>query len=76
MRVICILGGWNLTKGKIYDVLDVTYSTEWKERFLQSNRKKTTYLVLADNNNQHWFYDDVLIPLDKWRETRLKSLID
>lgn len=72
MKVFCVsdyrrFGG--LTKNKIYDVL------ETKELYREIIDKKA-YLIFDDSGVQRWFYDDYLIPLDEWREIRLKSLID
>jgi hypothetical protein len=67
MKVICIddydLSGRKvkLTPGKIYDVyLHLDHNESWA--------------ITNDDGIQRWYYNDVLMPLEKWREIRLKEL--
>ncbi len=77
MKVVCIddytLSGGKkikgLTVGKIYDVIDSIHSS------------RTTYSIehwvsqiVDDNGEKQWFNDEVLMPLEKWRELQLKDL--
>jgi hypothetical protein len=69
MKVVCIddytLGGKSikgLTLGKIYDVIDFIHSSPWVSQ------------IVDDNENKVWFNDEVLMPLEKWRELQLKDL--
>lgn len=66
MKVVCIddytLSGKSikgLTVGKIYDVIDFT---------------AIITLIIDDNGDKVWFNDEVLMPLEKWRELQLKDL--
>ena len=67
MKVICIddydLNGRKvkLTPGKIYDVdLHLDHNESWA--------------ITNDAGIKRWYHDDVLMPLEKWREIRLKEL--
>lgn len=75
MKVVCIddrklspfylgkkIGG--LTTGKIYDVMG-----EGKTK-----NKASTYLIVDDNGQPTWYNDGVLMPLEKYRELKLKEL--
>ena len=65
MKVICLddydLNGRKvrLTPGKIYDV-DLYHNESWA--------------ITNDAGIKRWYYKDVLMPLEKWREIRLKEL--
>jgi hypothetical protein len=83
MKVVCIddytLSGGRkingLTTGKIYDAIDES-KTEYKT--LDSNtiriNKASTYKIIDDNGQPTWYNDDVLMPLEKYRELKLKEL--
>jgi uncharacterized protein YtpQ (UPF0354 family) len=84
MKVVCIddhtLSGkkiFGLTVGKIYDAIDES-KTEYKT--LDSNtiriNKASTYKIIDDNGQPDWYSEDVLIPLEKYRELKLKDLLD
>jgi hypothetical protein len=70
MKVVCIddytlssgkkING--LTLGKIYDVIDFIQSSPWVTE------------IIDDNGNSNWYNDDVLMPLEKYRELKLKEL--
>jgi hypothetical protein len=69
MKVVCIddytLGGRKisgLTPGKIYDVID----------FLNSSPHVSQ--IVDDNGEKHWFNEEVLMPLEKYRELKLKEI--
>ena len=69
MKVVCIddytLSGkkiFGLTVGKIYDVIDFSHSSPWVSQ------------VIDDNGEEVWFNDEVLMPLEKYRELKLKEL--
>lgn len=72
MKVVCIddytlssgkkISG--LTVGKIYEVNDGL--GHWES--------ETSYLILDDNGQPTWYNDDVLMPLEKYRELRLNDL--
>lgn len=69
MKVVCIddytLSGKSikgLTVGKIYDVIDFIHSSPWVSQ------------IVDDNGDKVWFNDEVLMPLEKWRELQLKDL--
>ena len=65
MKVICVdeydLTGnkVRLTPGKIYDV-DLYHNESWA--------------ITNDAGIKRWYYKDVLMPLEKWREIRIKEL--
>ena len=64
MKVICIdnhldRDELDLTQGKIYDVIQTSVEM---------------YLIKDDSGDRCWYYNDVLMPLEKWREIRLKEL--
>jgi len=67
MKVICIddydLDGRKvkLTPGKIYNV------------DLRSDSPES-WVVTNDIGIQRWYYNDVLMPLEKWREIQLNEL--
>ena len=48
-----------LTVGKIYEV---------------NLGSKTPYRIVDDNGQTTWYHDDVLMPLEKYRELKLKEL--
>lgn len=70
MKVVCIddytLSGGRkidgLTLGKIYDVTDFVQSSPWVTE------------IIDDNGNGNWYNDSVLMPLEKYRELKLKDL--
>jgi hypothetical protein len=69
MKVVCIddytLSGKKikgLTVGKIYDVIDFSHSSPWVSQ------------VIDDNGEEVWFNDEVLMPLEKYRELKLNEL--
>jgi hypothetical protein len=69
MKVICItnktLSGKKvsgLTIGKIYDVITLHSGNMWLVK------------ILDDNNQELWYNDEVVISLDKWRESQLNKL--
>jgi hypothetical protein len=69
MKVVCIddytLSGkkiFGLTVGKIYDVIDFSHSSPWVSQ------------VIDDNGLLNWYNDIVLMPLEKYRELKLKEL--
>ncbi len=70
MKVVCIddytLSGGKkikgLTVGKIYDVVDFIYSSPWVSQ------------IVDDNGEKHWYNDEVLMPLEKYRQLQLKEL--
>jgi hypothetical protein len=49
-----------LTTGKIYDAED--------------KNLEFTYRIVDDNGEKHWYNDEVLMPLEKYRELQLKEL--
>ena len=69
MKLICIddydLNGRKveLTYGKIYNV-DLHYE----------DTREDAWVVTNDAGMQRWYYNDVLMPLEKWREIQLKEL--
>lgn len=71
MKVICIddydLNGREvkLTPGKIYNV-DL-HSDE-------TLNIGEAWVVTNDDGIQRWYYNDVLMPLEKWREIQLNEL--
>jgi hypothetical protein len=81
MKVVCIddrklspfyLGKWwsrigGITTGKIYDAID-------QAALLQTKNKASTYKIIDDNGQPTWYNDDVLMPLEKYRELKLKEL--
>ena len=76
MKVVCIddytLSGKKikgLTVGKIYDVIDFSHSSPWRiTPFLSISQ------VIDDNGEEVWFNDEVLMPLEKYRELKLNEL--
>lgn len=70
MKVVCIddytlssgkkISG--ITLGKIYDVIDFIQSSPWVTEIIDDNGKPT------------WYNDSVLMPLEKYRELKLKEL--
>jgi len=69
MKVVCIddysLSGkkfFGLTVGKIYDVIDFSHSSPWVTE------------IIDDNGEEVWFNDEVLMPLEKYRELKLNEL--
>jgi hypothetical protein len=66
MKVICLddydLNGHKvrLTPGKIYDV--------------DLHLDKESWAITNDAGIKRWYYKDVVMPLEKWREIRLKEL--
>ncbi len=77
MKVVCINNKTrNLTVGKIYDAIDES-KTEYKT--LDSNtiriNKASTYKIIDNNGQPDWYSEDVLMPLEKYRELKLKELL-
>jgi hypothetical protein len=74
MKVVCVddhtlssgrkING--LTVGKIYEVNNglVDWETE------------TYYPIVDDNGQPTWYSEDVLMPLEKYRDLKLKDLLD
>ena len=68
MKVVCIddytLSGKKIKglTGKIYDVIDFSHSSPWVSQ------------VIDDNGEEVWFNDEVLMPLEKYRELKLEEL--
>jgi len=70
MKVVCIddhtlSSGkkiFGLTVGNIYDVIDFSHSSPWVSQ------------VIDDNGLLNWYNDIVLMPLEKYRELKLKEL--
>jgi len=67
MKVICINDHYldgrkvKLTPGKIYDsYLHLDHNESWA--------------ITNDAGIKIWYYNDVLMPLEKWREIRIKEL--
>ena len=75
MKLICIddydLDGRKveLTHGKIYNV-DFTLG---RPLHYEDNREDA-WVVTNDAGMQRWYYNDVLMPLEKWREIKLKEI--
>ncbi len=75
MKVVCIddhtLSGGRkidgLTVGKIYDITDFVQSSIENIRF-------SPWEIIDDNGNCNWYSDSVLMPLEKYRELKLKEL--
>jgi hypothetical protein len=72
MKVVCIddytLSGKKikgLTVGKIYDA---------EEKNLEFNSPSKTYRIVDDNDLINWYNDEVLMPLEKYRELKLNEL--
>lgn len=64
----------------LFDEDDIDFDeskTEYKT--LDSNtiriNKASTYLIVDDNGQPTWYNDDVLIPLEKYRDLKLKDLL-
>jgi len=55
----------NLTPGKIYDVI---------KHFTREERTMQVYHIVDDNGQSCWYNDDILITLDKHRESKLNQL--
>ncbi len=73
MKAICIkchspgYGKIGLTLGKTYDVVDLHH--QW-----MGDRVETISVVKDDYGNTCWHAEDVLMPLEEWREKRLEEL--
>jgi hypothetical protein len=72
MKVICIGFGLGLTPNNHYDVIDIIYNQfpDWSSKV----KKIKKYKIIDDNGLINWFYDDVLTPLDEYREDKLNEL--
>jgi hypothetical protein len=76
MKVVCIddhtlssgkkIDG--LTVGKIYDITDFVQSSIENIRF-------SPWEIIDDNGNCNWYNDSVLMPLEKYRDLKLKDLL-
>lgn len=81
MKVICIddydLSGRKvkLTPGKIYDVFMTNLPDTWaiNQRYLHLDHNES-WAITNDDGIKRWYYNDVLMPLDKWRDNQLKEL--
>jgi len=60
---LCVFG---LTLGKIYDAAD--------EVKVVYHNLEFTYRIVDDNGLINWYNDDVLMPLEKYRELKLNEL--
>ena len=71
MKVVCIKKYWNhkLTLNKIYTV---SCNARGVESF--SSNDSDSYLIRDDLGQPIWCNDDVLIPIQKYRESRLKEI--
>jgi hypothetical protein len=83
MKVVCIddrklspfyLGKkiGSLTTGKIYDAIDQEKTKTSDVPYLPN--ESSTYKIIDDNGQPDWYNDDVLMPLEKYRELKLKEL--
>jgi hypothetical protein len=77
MKVVCIdnctLSGSQisgLTLGKSYDST-VSNNTTFNGSSLQSN---LIYKIIDDNGNVNWYNGEVLIPIENYRQIKLKEL--
>jgi len=77
MKVICIDNIQSdgrtvkLTPGKIYDVYkrNGVYLVHFNK-----DCEGISWVVTNDSGIERWYHDDVLMPLDKWRDNQLKEL--
>ncbi len=71
MKAICIRKShpgyckWDLTPGKTYDVL---------EQGKDNNTEEPIYLIQDDEGNTYWYSKITVMPIDEWREKRLKEI--
>jgi hypothetical protein len=54
-----------LTPGKIYDVIN---------NFELEDGSGEVYLISNNNRRYQWFHDDILMPIDKHRESNLNKI--
>ena len=81
MKLICIddydLDGRKveLTHGKIYNV-DFTLGRplHYEDTSVRYQTREDAWVVTNDAGMQRWYYNDVLMPLEKWREIKLKEI--
>ncbi len=70
MKAICIRKShpgyckWDLTPGKTYDVLEQG----------KDNNKETIYFIRDDSGEQCWYGKTSVMPIDEWREMKLKEI--
>ena len=62
MKVVCICDNIaRISIGKSYDVFSI-------------NMIRDTYLIINDDGYRSWYGKNVIIPLEEFREKRLKEL--
>jgi hypothetical protein len=70
MKVVCINDHTlSIALGKIYDVNKFGLRINF-ENTMQIN----LYQIINDNGKTTWYSEDVLMPLEKYRELKLKEL--
>ena len=71
MKVVCITKVYNLTLDKTYVVIDDPYLI-FRSGILHGH--SGIYLIINDMGQPTWCNDDILMPLEKWRESKLIEL--
>jgi hypothetical protein len=80
MKVVCIddytLSGikiFGLTVGKIYDARNIPIF-QINVANAADHNLEFTYRIVDDNGLINWYNDEVLMPLEKYRELKLKEI--
>jgi hypothetical protein len=71
MKVVCIKKVYNLTFDKTYVVIDDPYLI-FRSGILHGY--SGIYLIIDDMEQPTWYNDDILMHLEKWRESKLTEL--
>lgn len=73
MKVICIDDRTLLSRKRIKGLtIGKTYNVIYPELYLDCSAKN--YQIIDDTGSKVWYNNEVLIPLDKYRELKLKDL--
>jgi hypothetical protein len=60
-----------LTVGKTYDI---DLMGETSEQYYDKGDTNKVYRIVDDSGQKNWYNDEVLLPLEKYRDLKLKEL--
>jgi hypothetical protein len=77
MKVVCIdnntLSG-KLIKGLTGKTYDIDLMGETSEQYYDKDDTNNVYRIVDDSGQKNWYNDEVLLPLGKYRDLKLKEL--
>ncbi len=73
MKVVCI-DNTTLTSGKLIKGLTVGKTYDVDLMGLMGGDTNKVYRIVDDSGKKNWYNDEVLLPLGKYRQLKLKEL--